>query len=142
MAASEPIGEERRLALLEGLTELLGKEEARTLMESLPPVLWTQFATKDDVKASEERLRNDFNGQFAQLNAKIDGGFANVESRFAKVESRFANVESRFAKVDAAFESHRAETTLQLAKQTRTMVVILIGFALSVWIPMLLIGLS
>ena len=128
MAASEPIGEDRRLALLERLTELLGKEEARTLMESLPPVLWTHLATKDDLRALEDRLRTDFNSQFAQLNAKIDGGFAIIEGRFAKV--------------DAAFERQRADTTLQLAKQTRAMVITLIGFALSVWIPMLIIGLS
>ena len=153
MAASKPIGEDKRLALLERLTELLGKEEARTLMESLPPVLWTHLATKDDLCALEDRLRTEFNGQFAKLNAKfdtgfaalnakIDGGFASIEGRFANIEGRFANIEGRFAKVDAAFESQRAETTLQLAKQTRAMVVILIGFALSVWIPMLIIGLS
>lgn len=128
MAASEPIGEDKRLALMNRLTEALGEEEAKTLMESLPPVLWTHLVTKDDLHALEHRLRTDFNGQFAQLNAKIDGGFAKIESRFAKV--------------DAAFESHRAESTLQLAKQTRAMVITLIGFALSVWIPMLIIGLS
>ncbi len=37
MPVSEPIGEERRLALMQRLTEVLGEEEARTLMESLPP---------------------------------------------------------------------------------------------------------
>ena len=62
------------------------------------------------------------------LNAKIDGGFANIEARFANI--------------GAALKEHRAETTLQLAKQTRAMVITLIGFALSVWIPMLVIGLS
>ena len=36
MPASEPIGEERRVALLNRLTETLGEEEARTLMEGLP----------------------------------------------------------------------------------------------------------
>ena len=139
MLASEPMGEERRLALLNRLIETLGEEEARTLMESLPPVLWTHLATKDDVKASEERLRTEFNGQFAMLNAKFDGGFAMLN---AKIDGGFANVEARFANVDAEFKEHRAETTLQLAKQTRAMVITLIGFALSVWIPMLIFGLS
>ena len=132
MTVSEPIGEERRFALIERLTELLGKEEARTLMESLPPVLWTHLATKDDLHALEDRLRTDFNGQFAMLNAKFDGGFAMLN----------AKVDGGFAQVDAAFKEHRAETTLQLAKQTRAMVITLIGFALSVWIPILVIGLS
>lgn len=135
MTVSEPIGEERRLALLERLTELLGKEEARTLMESLPPVAWTHMATKEDLRALEERLRTDFNGQFAQLNAKIDGGFARIRGEFTKIDGEFA-------KIDAAFESHRAETTFQLAKQTRALVITFIGFALSVWIPVLIVGLS
>ena len=128
MTVSEPIREEKRLALLERLTESIGREEAKTLMESLPPVQWTQLATKEDLRTLEERLRTDFNGQFAQLNAKIDGGFAKIDSRFTKV--------------DGKFEIHRAEITLQLAKQTRAMVITFIGFALSVWIPVLLIGLS
>ena len=132
MAVSEPIGEERRFALIERLTELLGKEEARTLMESLPPVLWTHLATKDDLHALEDRLRTDFNGQFAMLNAKFNGGFAMLN----------AKVDGGFAQVDAAFKEHWAETALQLAKQTRAMVITLIGFALSVWIPILAIGLS
>ncbi len=139
MTVSEPIGEERRFALLERLIELLGKEEARTLMESLPPVLWTHLATKDDLRALEERLRADFNGQFAELNAKFDGGFAMLN---AKIDGGFANIDGRFANIGAALKEHRAETTLQLAKQTRAMVITLIGFALSVWIPMLVIGLN
>ena len=149
MAASEPVGEDKRLALMNRLTEALGEEEARTLMESLPPVLWTHLATKDDVKESEERLRTDFNGQFAQLNAKIDSGFANIESKFANIESKFANIDGKFAdvdgrfgKIDGAFENLRAETTLQLAKQTRTMAFMLVGFALSIWIPFFVLGLS
>lgn len=44
MDASGPIGEERRVALMNRLIEMLGEEEARTLMESLPPVLWHDLA--------------------------------------------------------------------------------------------------
>ena len=51
MAASEPIGERRRLALIQRLTEVLGEEEAATIMESLPPTYWQNIATKDDLKA-------------------------------------------------------------------------------------------
>ncbi|MCQ3809328.1 MAG: hypothetical protein KTV68_02095 [Acidimicrobiia bacterium] len=139
MTVSEPIGEERRFALIERLTELLGKEEARTLMESLPPVLWTHLATKDDLRALEERLRADFNGQFAVLNGKFIELRADFNGQFAMLN---AKVDGGFANVEAAFKEHRAETTLQLAKQTRAMVITLIGFAMSVWIPMLIFGLS
>ena len=66
--ASDPISEKVRWALMRRLIEVLGEEEAETLMESLPPVVWTQIATKDDVKALEERLRPEFTrleGEFA-----------------------------------------------------------------------------
>ena len=139
MPASEPMGEERRVALLNRLIETLGEEEARTLMESLPPVLWTHLATKDDIKASEERLRTEFNGQIAMLNAGIKGEFAGIKSEFAKIHARMDSSEAMTA---AEFKSVRAETTLQFAKQTRTMVITLVGFALTVWITLLATGLS
>ncbi len=57
MPVSEPIGEERRLALMQRLTEVLGEEEARTLMESLPPTSWYNIATKDDIRATKDDIR-------------------------------------------------------------------------------------
>ena len=81
--------EDKRLALLNRLSEVLGEEEARTLMECLPPVRWDQLATRDDIRASEERLRTEFNGQFALVNA-----------RFAEVHTRIDGLEN---KMDAGF---------------------------------------
>ena len=146
MPPSEPMGEERRVALSNRLIETLGEEEARTLMESLPPVLWTHLATKDDIKASEERLRTEFNGQFAQFLATITNEFAKVNGEFAKVHARMDRSEAmaaaEFKSVRAEIANSKAETTLQAAKQTRTMVITLVGFALSIWIPLLVVGLS
>jgi len=54
--------------LMRRLSEVLGEEEADTLMESLPPVVWHQIATKDDLAALEERLDSRFTllrGEFA-----------------------------------------------------------------------------
>lgn len=96
-------------------------------MESLPPVLWTHLATKDDLHALEHRLRTESNGQFAQLNAKIDGGFAKIEAEFKSVRAEISTV--------------KGETALMLAKQTRTVAFMLMGFALSIWIPLFVVGL-
>lgn len=128
MPASDPMGEDRRLALLNRLIETLGEEEARTLMESLPPVLWNHLATKDDLLACEGRLRSEFNGEFARVHARMDGLEGKVEAGFETLRAEIAN--------------NRAEATLQFAKQTRTMVVTLIGFAITVWITLLATGLS
>ena len=129
------VDETRRLALLSRLSEVLGEEEARTLIECLPPVRWEQLATKDDVKASEDRIRTEMNGQFAQ-----------VDAEFARVHTRIDGLEH---KMDAGFESlrgelaeHRGETALQMARLTRTMVFIMSGFMLTIWGTMLGIGLT
>ena len=67
MLVGEPIGEARRMALMNRLIETLGEEEARTLMESLPPVMWHDIATKDDLSAGFERQRGYVDLQLAKV---------------------------------------------------------------------------
>lgn len=127
--------EARRLALLSRLSEVLGEEEARTLIECLPPVRWEHLATKDDVKASEDRIRTEMNGKFAL----VDAEFARVHTRIDGLEHKMDGLEH---KMEAGFESLRGETALQMAKLTRTMVFIMSGFMLTIWGTMLGIGLT
>lgn len=125
------VDESRRLALLDRLREVLGEEEARTLIECLPPVRWEQLATKDDVKASEERIRTE-----------MDGKFANVDGKFAQVEAGFERVWAEFATVRGELAEHRGEIALQMARQTRTLVCIMSGFMLTIWGTLLGVGLT
>lgn len=120
--------ESRRLALVSRLSEVLGEEEARTLIECLPPVRWEQLATKDDVKASEERIRTEMNGKFAR-----------VDAEFARVHTRIDGLEH---KMEAGFKDVRGEMALQIARLTRTMVFVMSGFMLTIWGTMLGIGLT
>ena len=99
MPVSEPIGEDRRLALMQRLTEVLGEEEARTLMESLPPTYWYNLATKDDVRALKEWTQ-------------------------------------------AEFTNFRGEMKQMFAQQTRTLMFMLMGFAVTIWGSILAVGLS
>ena len=131
MPASEPISEGRRLALLNRLCEVLGDEEANTLMESLPPVYWGHLATKDDIRASEERLRTEMNGKFAQ-----------VEGEFANIRGEFANIYAEFRTLRAENKEFRGEIALQLARQTRTMVLTMLGLMLPTWGAILAVGLG
>jgi hypothetical protein len=50
--------EQARLALLQRLNEALGPEHASTLMTALPAHDWPDLATRDDIRAIEERLEN------------------------------------------------------------------------------------
>ena len=51
--------ETQRTTLYSQLTDAIGQDAARTLMEQLPPSGWDQVATKDDVKASERLLQRE-----------------------------------------------------------------------------------
>ena len=84
MPASGPIGEERRMALLNRLCKVLGDEEARTLMESLTAVYWGDLATKDDIRASEDRLRTEMSAEFRMLRAENKEFRGEMALQFAK----------------------------------------------------------
>ena len=95
MPASGPVSEGQRLALLNRLCEVLGEEEARTLMESLPAVHWHDLATKDDLKttnkaieankaaieASEQRLRTEMHAGFANIRTETAADFKTLRAR-------------------------------------------------------------
>ncbi len=157
------VDEARRLALLSRLSEVLGEEEARTLIECLPPVRWEHLATKDDVRASEERIRTEMSGKFALVDAefarvhtridglehKMDAGFeslrgelAEIRGEVAEVRGEVAEVRGELAEVRGELAEVRGELALQMAKLTRTMVFIMSGFMLTIWGTMFGIGLT
>ena len=79
------VDESRRLALLSRLSEVLGDEEARTLIECLPPVRWEQLATKDDVKASEDRIRAEMGAGFDSLRGEMAEHRGEIALQMAKM---------------------------------------------------------
>ncbi len=54
------ITEETRHPLYEKLEEVLGSDEAATLMEHLPPVGWADVATKRDLDALQGATKREF----------------------------------------------------------------------------------
>ena len=134
MPASGPVSEGQRLALLHRLCEMLGEEEGRTLMESLPAVHWHDLATKDDLKATNKAI--EANKAAIEANkAAIEANKAAIEANKAAIEASeqrlrtemhagFGNIRTETA---AEFKTLRAENkefqgalALQFAKQTRT----------------------
>ncbi len=61
--------EAARLALYNRLGEVIGEDNAGTLMEALPMHPAEQNATKDDI----ERVETRFEARFDRLEARIDG---------------------------------------------------------------------
>ncbi len=139
MPASGPIGEERRVALMNRLIDALGEEEARTLMESLPLIAWHDLATKDDVRASEERLRTETAAQFTKVYAELHSLRTETAAEFTKV---YAELHSLRTETAAEFKSVRSDMALQFARQTRTMVYTMLGLAMPTWGGILAVGLG
>ena len=106
MSASDPIDEKVRWALLNRLIEVLGEEEAHILMESLPPVVWRQIATKDDLKA----LSKEFRVELDAFKSEVRGELKEFRGELKEMRGEFA---------------------LQLARTTRTLVFTFVGIAIT-----------
>jgi hypothetical protein len=75
-----PVDERSRHALYLKLEEILGRQEATTLMEHLPPVGWADVATKHDLDQLAAATKHDLD-QFAQANQREHEHLAEVNRR-------------------------------------------------------------
>jgi hypothetical protein len=72
-----PVDERSRHALYLRLEEVLGREEAATLMESLPPGGWAEVATKPDLENLAAATKRDLE-HLAEVNRKEHEHLAEV----------------------------------------------------------------
>lgn len=100
------VDERRRLGLYEAAREQLGDDEATTLMELLPPVGWSDVATKHDLSALEARLDHRFEA--------LDHRFESIDHRFESIDRRFETLDDRFESVDRRFETRLHQQTNRL----------------------------
>ena len=181
--------ETQRTTLYSQLTDAIGQEAARTLMEQLPPSGWDQVATKDDVKASEQRLQRDIearekrlqgqikesegrlllaiaaseSGQGARIdetstridetNARIDGTNVRIDETNTRIDGTNVRIDETNTRIDGAnarldeFNRELSELKgevktgfaglqLTLARHTRWMTAVLLGFAVSMAVPL------
>jgi hypothetical protein len=89
------IDERARHELHRRLEEVLGPDEAATLMSHLPPVGWADVATKHDLAQLEERMN----------------------MRFDMVDQRLVSMEERF---DGKLDRLRADIYAAMAEQSKT----------------------
>jgi hypothetical protein len=68
-----PVDERSRHQLYRKLDEVMGREEATTLMELLPPTGWGDVATKQDTHQQIEALRMEMKQDIAGLRRELRG---------------------------------------------------------------------
>lgn len=68
--------EQRRARLRQRLADVLGEEEADTLMAQHPPVDWSQLATKDDLAQLRIQLRAEMQSEVATLHRDMTAEMA------------------------------------------------------------------
>jgi hypothetical protein len=105
-----PVNERSRHTLYLKLEEILGRQEATTLMEHLPPVGWADVATKHDLDQLAAATKHDLD-QLAAANQREHEHLAEVNRREHEA------LENRLL----------AQFRAQFVAQTRTFVLSLIG---------------
>lgn len=139
--------ETQRTTLYDQLTDAIGQEAARTLMEQLPPSGWDQVATKDDVKASEQRLQRELKasektlrGELRETEGRLMIQIAESElrqgARIDQANTRLDETNRELAELKDEVRNGFAELKLTLARHTNWMAAVLLGFAVSMAVPL------
>ena len=87
----------QRASLFNTLAELMGTEEAETLMQQLPPGSWDTMATKDDLQV----LGVAFTAALAEFRVEVANGFAEAAKERAEIIKAFSDRHSELVKSQA-----------------------------------------
>ena len=101
--------EHARHRLYQRLNELIGSDEADTLMELLPPTGWADVATKQDLAHHAEAT----NARIDALGTRIDALGTHLGALDARTDSRFDRLEDMVRTQAQTFEARMA-TNAQL----------------------------
>ncbi|MYK77768.1 MAG: hypothetical protein F4016_12610, partial [Acidimicrobiaceae bacterium] len=103
--------ETQRTTLYNQLTNTIGQEAARTLMEQLPPMGWDQVATKEDIQASETKVLGELKvteGRLlvqiadseSRLGARIDGMNTRIDETNTRIDGMNTRIDETNTRID------------------------------------------
>ena len=113
------LDETTRFRITNKFVGILGEEDAAKLMDSIPPIDWDRFATKDDIAAATiltkaemelefanfrtevavqfAEVRSEMRTEFADVRTEMRAGFAQTDLKFNEMKTEFANIRAEFA---------------------------------------------
>ncbi len=122
------ITEKSRHELYRRLEEILGPDQATTLMEHLPPVGWADVATKDDLHQLEARLDTRIDGVDTKLSSRIDALDSRLSGRIDALDSRLSGrIDALDARLSGKIEVLEASFRAELHSTLRTHTYLTIG---------------
>jgi hypothetical protein len=122
---------QNRYRLQQKLEEVLGRDQAATLMEHLPAQPWHELAQRDEMNARFDAVDH----RFEQLDQQLDQRFEQVGERLGAIDQRFGGVDGHFAVLGERMQTMeykllaviRSEMAGLISTQTKTIVVALVA---------------
>ena len=97
-------------------------------MDSLPPFSWDQLATKDDLNA----LSTSITAKFDQVDAQFTALAAEFVNLRGEISREVAGLSIKIGELDSKIEHLDSSFSKKITEQTRTMVLMMTGFSLTV----------
>ena len=120
----------QRTSMFNTLTEVMGQDDAETLMQHLPPSGWDNVATKEDLRVA-----------FAEINSAMTAGFAQAAVERAEIVKAmaegFAQAAVERAEIKAQAATERAEIIRRQAWHLYIVVSTIAVASVSIWIALL-----
>ncbi|MEQ8842227.1 MAG: hypothetical protein RIB98_14685 [Acidimicrobiales bacterium] len=98
-----PVDENTRLRIRQYLLELMDEDAANAMMESMPPIPWTQLATKDDMARLDGRLVG-IDRRLDSTNERIDNVADRLDSTNERIDSTNERIDNVADRLDSTNE--------------------------------------
>ena len=120
----------QRASLFNTLAELMGTEDAETLMQELPPGGWDRMATKEDLQV----LGATFTAALAEFRVEVTNTFSEFR---VEVANGFAEAAKERAEIIKAFSDRHSERVKSQARHLYITVSTICLATISIWIALL-----
>jgi hypothetical protein len=102
-------------------------------MESMPPVDWSDLVTKQDLALTTRELRT----EMGELRVELKNEMGDLRSEMGDMRSEMGDMRSEMGDMRFELKGDIAKIGYDLASFQRTMMLMLIGFALTIWVSLL-----